>query len=515
MAKFIALDWDHHQLHLVEGNVGRGSAQVNKAVMFNEDREPFLGNAEELGQRLKERLKESGVKPAPVLACIGRDRLILKEIRHPQVPKNQEPSVVRFQVTKDLTDNVDDVIIDYIPLPGHGDSQRALGIIVRRDLVETYQNLCKAAGLKLAGLTLRPLALSSCLKEVVSQSPLAAVPEAAGGVVALVTLGEKWAELIIARGDVVLLTRTLNNGPGLAGEIKRNLALHSAHAPKDPVTALYLALGGDNPALRGKLENLLDIPVRPFDPFAGAEKPELPDRARGSFAGAVGLLHLQSQYPKGLPANFLKPKEAKPEENESRRAVLLCILLFIVVAGGLLVIGRKKLKEKEKELTGLRLSVSMLDQQKLKLQRDARELEMLSEWDNVPWLDEVYDLAHRIPTISDSFRVMKLEGSTIAPQTSRRRRNSSRDEYAAVFRLEGYAPDNKPVDELVRSFQRDLNKKGAGYYRPTTPKITQQRFRRTKQFSVTIGIKKRSPEEYQRSFNQKEDDKLEDFFRDF
>src|SRR5439155_25968725 len=104
-----------------------------------------------LGRLLRERLKDAGIQAAPVLACIGRDRVILKEIRYPSVPPHEEPAVVQFQVSKELTDAADEVVMDYTPLPESGRSgeQQALAFVIRRELLTTYETLSRAAGLKL------------------------------------------------------------------------------------------------------------------------------------------------------------------------------------------------------------------------------------------------------------------------------------------------------------------------------------------------------------------------------
>ena len=39
-----------------------------------------------VGARLKERLREAKIPIAPVLASLGRDRVIVKDIRYPAVP---------------------------------------------------------------------------------------------------------------------------------------------------------------------------------------------------------------------------------------------------------------------------------------------------------------------------------------------------------------------------------------------------------------------------------------------
>src|SRR5438445_9782815 len=124
-----------------------GRIHIQRAAAWKEERSPNPADAEALGRLLRERLKDAGIAPAPVLACIGRDRVILKEVSYPSVPAHEEPAVVQFQVSKELSDATDEVIIDYTPTGATGTTgeQHAFALVIRRELLTTYETLCRAA----------------------------------------------------------------------------------------------------------------------------------------------------------------------------------------------------------------------------------------------------------------------------------------------------------------------------------------------------------------------------------
>ena len=173
MPQFLAIDWDQNQLHVVAGQAGGGKVRFQCAVRWQLDKSPNPAEAEALGRLLRDRLKEAGFATAPVLACVGRDRVILKDLRFPAVPISEEAGVVRFQAVKELTDSPDDVVIDYVTAGAPpGAEQQAQVLIVRRDILNTYQKICHAAGLKLAVLTPRLFGVAASLRKATAGAPV-------------------------------------------------------------------------------------------------------------------------------------------------------------------------------------------------------------------------------------------------------------------------------------------------------------------------------------------------------
>jgi Tfp pilus assembly PilM family ATPase len=478
LANFLAIDWDQNLLYVVSGTVRGHTAKVERAAAWQEERSPNPGNAEELGRLLRERLKSAGIAAAPVLAVVGRDRVILKDVRYPAVPDAEEPALVRFQASKELTDSPDDVVIDFTPVarPAGGE-YRSLALVLRRELLDTYQKLCQAAGLKLAGLTPRPFGVVACLGKVMGTTVLTPAPEPADGAVAVVTLSEKWAEFSVFRGDTLLMARSMAVGPNLASEVRRNLIVQAGQASAQPVRALYLA-GHGSGELREKLADLTDLPVHTFDPFAGAESLNLPAGNRGSFAGAAGLLHARARAG-GLPINFAAVRQVKPPKNPQNRLVVYAVAALVLLALGVVGGGKYLHAQAERELALLQGDTAR-DEEQLNLLRDeTRRLKAMDDWDSLPWADELYELAALIKDVN-ALKVTHFNAEPV-PRTAGSRA-------VAKVTIKGTVNDPRggrgPIDQLIKAL-------GKGVYYTTAP-LTMS----GNTFTLTVWVERRPPTEY-------------------
>ncbi len=198
---------------------------------------------------------------APVLISVGRERLVLKEIKLPPgITPFEEANVVRFQAQKELTEAGDSVVIDYFaaPIPDADGQRRALAFAMRKDLTNAYKALCAAAGLKLVGLTPRPFGAMASFQRAVKDGAVMP-PASAEWPVAVLTLGDKWAELLIGRGGSVIFSRSLSttsvsSETALVSEIRRNLAVFNGQSPQNPVRALYVVEAEAAGAWQGRIQ---------------------------------------------------------------------------------------------------------------------------------------------------------------------------------------------------------------------------------------------------------------------
>jgi Tfp pilus assembly PilM family ATPase len=488
LARYLALDWDHNQLYVVAATVGKGGVRVERAAVWPEERSPNPADAEALGKRLKERLREAGIAPAPVLVAVGRDRVIIKDVLFPQVPEAEEPAIVRFQAVKELTEPPDEVVLDYLvrERPGPNGERQAWAFILRKELVAAYQTLCKAAGLKLVGVTPRPLGVVTCLQRVPGTTVLTPAPEP-GGAAAVLTVTEHWAEIIVAHDGAIVLTRSMTPGPNLAGEARRNLAVYNGQWPQLPVKTVYVAGGGEHAALRERLHELLGVPVHPLDPFGGIERPEVPATGRGGFAGALGLLHARAER-HGLRVNFAKPKQPKPPKDPNRKKIFIGAGIAAAALVAFVATCMAKLAAAQVQIDALTMEKINLDKQLLETDVDEKRIKALQDWADgeVVWLDELYDLTDRFPEPTN-IRLTRLTADPVA--------RTGKGKYAARMMLTGVTGDLKKADDLTSRLTSD------GYYGVKPPQTSRNtgpdRLRGfSQQFALPVDVAKRPSEKY-------------------
>ncbi len=249
MASLLTIDWDQQQLHLLAVRTQRKGMQAEWAADWDMGEDLTARSGEAIGKRLREFLKAERIAAPTVIVAVGREKVILKEIRYPAVSASEEQAIVRFQATKDVTDPPDSLEVDHVQRPGGGAGERqALAVLCRKDVLNAVRGLCRGAGVKLLGVAPRPFGAPYALQRTL---------EAGGGsfagttVQGVLTVGKRWAELCLFRGHELLLARSLPTGPVLVGEVKRSLAVFAAQNAADPQLAgpstLYVFGNGEAP----------------------------------------------------------------------------------------------------------------------------------------------------------------------------------------------------------------------------------------------------------------------------
>jgi hypothetical protein len=349
--------------------------------------------------------------------------------------------------------------------------------------------MCQAAGLKLAALTPRMFGIGGCFARL-RDTPLLVPPAAADANVAVVALGERWAEFTVFQGDTVVLARSMTNGPNIAGEIRRNLAVYAGQFPQHPVTALYVNGAAEQLDLQQKLQGLVPVPVALCDPFGPVDRPNLPTTGRSGFSGALGLIFLEAAGEK-WPINFVRPKQPIVKRDPNRRIYVLAacgVLLLAVLGIGFLFWTASNTDRKIRELEARKKD---LDGMLAQMDIDDKRFKALEDWNKgeVVWLDELYDLTGRFGE-TKGVRLLQMTGDPL-PRTAK-------SEYVARVMIKGVAGDDpRPVDALLAEYVRD------GHYRvePKTMKPNRSSGRGegfSQEFLTKVDLKPRVGETYVR-----------------
>ncbi len=493
MARLLALDWDHQQLHVVAAATG-SRLRVQQAVVWPEPRTLQLAEAELVGKQLRERLTAAGITAGGVVACLGRDRVIVKEVRYPAASPADEPAIVRFQAAKELTDSAADVIIDYFPLGelAPNGERRAAALVIRKDVLAAYQALCKGAGLKLLGLTPRPLGTLACWRELVAKN-VTPVPADSGSAYAILATGERWAEICVVRGNGILFSRALTVGASLAGDVRRNLAVYASQWPQYPVAGVLVAGGDDQAAVREQLQTTLAVPIHAFDPFATADRGTLPGAGLGGFTGAVGLLYAESS--RAAPAiNFVHPKQPVVQADPNKRKAVFYLAAAAVLLLGVGAFCWSQLDDRDRQIRNLMADKTDLDKQLTALQADVQRIKALDEWTKtqVNWLDELYDMTTRVPD-TNALRLTDMTVKAGDPQGRQAK------EKLGHISLKGIARgDGKALDHLRSQMETEASFRNVEPSNPTENRLTFERRRFPSQFSTGVSLEVRPPSKYVR-----------------
>jgi hypothetical protein len=497
LARYLAIDVDAHGLYVASGTAHRGKTAVEKVAFAPAD-SPSLspGTAQALGRQLKDLLKQAGISPAPVLLCLGRDKIILKDVVHPPTTGPEEPIVVRFQAVKDLPNDPDEMELDYLPTGETTDGQKtALAVFARKDAVKAAKAFCEAAGLKMHGLTPRPFAAAAAAQAAVAAGQTEPTDDPADPV-AVLTLTDAGGEFTAAKAGRVLFTRAvpgpaLQSEATLVSEIRRNLAVFAASAGGEPARAVYVAEAGPPEAgWTFRLAAGLPTAVHRFDPLGGTGIGEaVPPDSRGRFAGAVGLLALAAAGP-ALPINFISPRQPRAEVNPNKNRLIIAGLAAGLLIAGAGVFAYMELDKLDDRIAELKGNSQKLDTEIKASEEDQNRLNAAEEFltQKLPVHDELYEASYKFGDIS-KMKLTQFEYDVKPLPTEKERERTAKDQKSMTpaqkkalaanpppvgsIKMSLSTSDSTQIDRLISAYVNDgRSPQSPGYYRDTRRSTT-------------------------------------------
>jgi hypothetical protein len=514
VSRSLIIETDLHGLSVSAGTVGKGKASLDRVALLPDDSPPLSPEtAKALGQRTRDLMKQAGIAAAPVTMLVGRDKLILKEVRHPAVAGAEEPAIVRFQAVKDVTENADDLVLDYLPLGTTPEGERrSLAVFIRRDLLVAARQFCEAAGLRLASLLPRPFAAPAALAQALASG--AEPPDGPDDAVAVISTWETGGEFCVVRGGELLFSRSvsragLTSESALVGEIRRNLIIVGGLIPSG-VTAVYVA-EADAPGggWAGRLHAALDVPVRSFDPLAGTPAAaNVPPEFRGRLAASTGALRMLAGADR-LPIDFVTPRQPKAEPNKNRQRYLLLALAAILLLAAGFFAGFYLDDQERKKLVDLNAKKKDVGDELQQMLQDARRAEAAEEFEkhSLRLHDELYDLTSYFPDVS-KVRVTLLDYSAVPlPNKKDREERKKAGAAANVARPVGNLTMNILTDDkaLVSSFVSQLANESRSYVAPIAQggetKTGSNTGPLNQSLTVRMGLLPRTKDQYVRKLN--------------
>jgi len=170
-----------------------------------------------LAYEIQELLKETGITRRFVIAAVGNQQVVTRNIRLPNMPLQELGTAVRFEADKYLPFSIDDVAFDYHLLDDpksleEGEEIEVLIAAAQMEYVAQQAECLLKAGLEPVAMDIKPFAL---MRPLWNGKAASGPDEAAGeGVHVLIESGASSTSITLVRGGRVLLNRVI----GVAGD---------------------------------------------------------------------------------------------------------------------------------------------------------------------------------------------------------------------------------------------------------------------------------------------------------
>ena len=360
MADFLCLHWGERVVG-VEASVSDGSIRVRNTLSADrvsgtdESSEDIKSEASSDPAWLSSAVSAAGVSARQAFVVLSQQDVVTRWLELPAVPDEELPEVVRWQAGTKSTLPVDQLIVDYLPLPVAEDAETRSVLLatVARETVDEISRELSVAGLELSGVGVGSLALTDLGLRV------AGGHDTSDGLV--IAADGNQLEVTVHQQGLTILTHSasLSNESDpvrTAGQAISRALFAASNSVSDLKLESAVLLGslGDDLAevvrgrlVRGEGEPRVDVVSLTDSPMVNFEKAPEEDLAGSpALAAAVGGL-LMAAGEVAERVDFLDPHRPPPPPRRVSNQMLVRVAIGVLLLVGLVyavrVIGSREL----------------------------------------------------------------------------------------------------------------------------------------------------------------------------
>ncbi len=475
----VAVDFDSRQLRIVQSQQVGGETQIAKLRSVAMPEGLDVGNAEALGQFLREVLGEMSLAGANVVMNVPRGQGVLKPLTLPPGTSSAElAGMVRFQTENELPFRPEEAVIDFTIGAHCGtpetpeEEPQGVDVLVGAvpvTVIEHYRQIAITADVTLGRLGFRPYANFCCVDACTKRGDQE--------VVALVHITSDETEIDVLSGGSLVFSRSAVVSVPLTGretggdaeqgarevvaEVVRTLQSYHALESGMNIASLLVAGGtGVEPVVVKELARGLEVPCEVFDAGAALGL----DHGEGGtseFISAVGLA-LGRDIRGELPFDFLNPKRPEVVRNVKKQRLmamgLAAVVAVLLAIGG----GWAYLHAKESTVREINTELAKLKKKEEVVKALSDRVSAVKEWaeQRRHWLAHLASITGLFPPCKDAY-ITTLRTSRNTGTIARRGKKSREVGVIAV----SIRARNR---EVIKQLNRNLTEAG---YRFTTKRV--------------------------------------------
>ena len=466
--RFLAVDFDTRKLRIVQ--VDRLGSKPRLRKLHTEDIPETLDLQvpSQIGEFLSATLKRQKIARLPMIMNVPRGQAVLKPLHLPPGTDREEiAGMVRFQVQTDLPFPAEEGVLDFTveDEPSGQEESDGLDVLaaaIRQPVLDFYERLAEAAGLKLYRLGLRPYANARCI-EACSEC-------GEGRITAVVHITANETEIDVMEGNRLVFSRSAVvkvSPPDLLTdeERKENVDIVTAEVVRTMQGFLAVRHGssiervlvaGGTGTERGVAEMLGQLQQLQCELFNPAESLRLKDIEDASgYLSVIGLA-FGSRGAEKAPFDFLHPKRPAVKRDPKRQrkiAIALgALLALFVLMGG----SWKFLDAKAETLKSLRSTKKQEEKKEEALRPLIRRVNTIDEWveGGVDWLGHWLILSSVLPDARDVYiDNLRTNGTKITLNVQTPDNKIVKQEMKGHFIFIVRARDSKIITKLVQDLR--------------------------------------------------------------